>query len=460
MATSPAVPDSESLFRLITWPDRECCAAVLRRLHERIHGPEADYSEILTRERVTAMALQVLAEPPYREGAFEPGEPVTPEGERAAASRMLLELRQQGWLEERVDPVNLQPSLQLTPTGQTFAAALSRLHGAGPRPSTRQRHLRAATKALAAFLGSQDVDELLDCQDYVGRVAQDLQDDIDHFRGLVQAVTREALEEKVDLDELNEFVERRFAREYPARQVVDAAERRRSQILQMLERVRALPTGQMAAADAGLLQHAAWLEVEVGDSTPVLWLCDRIEGTLEAACGLKLPVLRREMEHYVKRFAGLLRQALSLDQGAQSPLARSMGRLKKGTRAEHDALLDALGDLMGTSEVRLPAGSLRWQASEPAGAAGGSVPLAAAQPLRVSELEILALLSQRCGERSIRLSELPARDALDVMVILNAVNATRSAEGSRHFETRKLPARFETEFFVTSDYEFVPRRRA
>jgi glutamine synthetase len=55
---------------------------------------------------------------------------------------------------------------------------------------------------------------------------------------------------------------------------------------------------------------------------------------------------------------------------------------------------------------------------------------------------------------------MPARDALDVMVILNAVNATRSAEGSRHFETRKLPARFETEFFVTSDYEFVPRRRA
>ena len=41
-----------------------------------------------------------------------------------------------------------------------------------------------------------------------------------------------------------------------------------------------------------------------------------------------------------------------------------------------------------------------------------------------------------------------------------ALSLKRSAEGSRHFETRKLPARFETEFFVTSDYEFVPRRRA
>jgi len=456
MATSPVVPDSEYLFRLLTWPDRECCAAVLRRLHARVHGPDADYSEVLTRERVIGIALQVLADSPYRDGTFEPGEPVTPEAERAAASRMLLELRQQGWLEERVDPVNLQPSLQLTPTGQTFAAALSRLND-GPRASTRQRHLRAAHKALAAFLSSQDVDELLDCQEYVGRVAQDLQDDIDHFRGLIQSLTREALEQKIDLDELNEFVERRFAREYPARHVVDAAERRRSQILQMLERIRALVPAQMAAADAGLLQHAAWLEAEVGGSTPVQWLCDRIEGTLEAACGLKLPVLRREMEQYVKRFTGLLRQALSLDHSAQSPIARCMGRLKKGARAEHDALLDVLGGLMGTSEVRLPAGSVRWQAPE---LPSGMQIAAAATPLRVSELEILALLSQRCGDRSIRLSELPARDALDVMVILNAVNATRSAEGSRHFETRKLPARFETEFFVTSDYEFVPRRRA
>lgn len=456
MATSPVVPDSEYLFRLLTWPDRECCAAVLRRLHERVHGPDADYSEVLTRERVIGMALQVLAESPYRDGTFEPGQPVTPEAERAAASRMLLELRQQGWLEERVDPVNLQPSLQLTVTGQTFAAALSRL-GHSPRASTRQRHLRAATKALAAFLSSLDVDELLDCQDYVGRVAQDLQDDIDHFRRLIQSLTREALEQKIDLDELNEFVERRFAREYPARHVVDAAERRRSQILQMLERIRALEPAQMAAADAGLLQHAAWLEAEVGGSTPVLWLCDRIEATLEAACGLKLPVLRREMDQYVKRFTGLLRQALSLDHSAQSPLSRCMGRLKKGTRAEHDAVLDALGGLMGTSEVRLPVGSVRWQAQEPSGT--GMLP-EAATPMRISDLEILALLSQRCGERSIRLSDLPARDALDVMVILNAVNATRSAEGSRHFETRKLPARFETEFFVTSDYEFVPRRRA
>lgn len=456
MATSPVVPDSEYLFRLLTWPDRECCAAVLRRLHERVHGPDADYSEVLTRERVIGMALQVLAESPYRDGTFEPGEPVTPEAERAAASRMLLELRQQGWLEERVDPDNLQPSLQLTATGQTFAAALSRL-GNSPRACTRQRHLRAATKALAAFLTSLDVDELLDCQDDVGRVAQDLQDDIDHFRRLIQSLTREALEEKIDLDELNEFVERRFAREYPARHVVDAAERRRSQILQMLERIRTLVPAQMVAADADLLQHAAWLEAEVGGSTPVQWLCDRIEATLEAACSLKLPVLRREMDQYVKRFTGLLRQALSLDHSAQSPLSRCMGRVRNGTRAEHDAVLDALGGLMGTSEVRLPVGSVRWQALEPSGV--GMLPEVAA-PMRISDLEILALLSQRCGERSIRLSDLPARDTLDVMVILNAVNATRSAEGSRHFETRKLPARFETDFFVTSDYEFVPRRRA
>jgi hypothetical protein len=81
MAPSPVVPDSEYLFRLLTWPDRECCAAVLRRLHERAHGPDADYSEVLTRERVISIAVQVLGESLYRDGAFVGNGQWTPSGD-------------------------------------------------------------------------------------------------------------------------------------------------------------------------------------------------------------------------------------------------------------------------------------------------------------------------------------------------------------------------------------------
>ena len=39
----------EQFFRPLTHADRECCAAVLRSLYDRVHGPNADYSEALTR---------------------------------------------------------------------------------------------------------------------------------------------------------------------------------------------------------------------------------------------------------------------------------------------------------------------------------------------------------------------------------------------------------------------------
>jgi hypothetical protein len=42
-------PPREHFFRPLTHDNREICAAVLRRLHERVHGANADYAEVLTR---------------------------------------------------------------------------------------------------------------------------------------------------------------------------------------------------------------------------------------------------------------------------------------------------------------------------------------------------------------------------------------------------------------------------
>lgn len=486
MTTAPVVPDSEYLYRLLTWPDREACAAVLKRLHQRVHGADADPSEVLTRDHVLGLVQQVLSEPLHRERCFEPGEAVTPDLLRATAQRLVQELRQQGWLQERIDPHSLQPCLRLTRTGQTFGGALSRLERPRPSGGSRQRHLRAVAKALAAFLAQHATDDLLDALDYSRRVGQDLQDDLEHFRGLVQSLTREALDQKVDLDELNEYVERRFARDVPARHLVDSAERHRAQILQMLERMRAEAT---PAQDAALLQQAGWLEDEVGDASPVVWVCDRIEATLEAACGLKLPVLRRETDHPVQRFSGLLRQALAVDTGASSVLLRLMARVKAGSaplpeagapppdgpaggaregeaagpddhegdqpqagdHASAAALLDRLGWLLATSQVALPAGTLRWIPADGAPAAPAAT---------VSDLEILAWLKERGGERGVRLSDLPLRNAREVRMALQAVSAARSPEGRRFYEVRRLPSRVETDYFATADHEFVPRKDA
>lgn len=56
-------PPREHFFRPLTHDNRELCAAVLRQLHERVHGANADYAETLTRDVVLEVALRSLADP-------------------------------------------------------------------------------------------------------------------------------------------------------------------------------------------------------------------------------------------------------------------------------------------------------------------------------------------------------------------------------------------------------------
>jgi len=462
----------EHFFRPLTHGDRECCAAVLRSLHDRVHGPNADYSQALTRELVLVVIQQVLADPRYRTSALGGGRSVTAEDERDYASELLRKLKEHGWIEDHKDPIDLKPTLKMTRAGKQVAQALSDLDNA--RARTRQRNMRSAKKALAAFLASQDVDELLDAYDFASRVVQDLQDDIEYFRGLIQSLTREALEQKVAWSDFNDFIDKRFAREYAVRLVADSAERHRGQIVEQLEWVRALDATARAAADANLLQRAAWLEAECGQRSPALWLADRIEGMVEAACGLKLPMLRAEMSNYVRRFTSLLRQALSLDYGAESPLGRTMGWLKERPEDERGDLLDALAGRLATAEVRLVGASVRWTVRDREAGHGPLTPLvfdeasrleaamrrAEAAAFALGDEEVLAgLLSQLRGGR-VALSQLPVNDALQALRVLHAVGAARSQEGRRWLVARRRPTTFETDCFVADDYEFELDRAA
>ena len=187
----------EHFFRPLNWQDREACAAVLRQLHERVHGPDADYAEALTRELVLEIIQQVIAQPAYRNGALPESIAasgiVQPQAERDYALNLLRALKEHGWLEDYKDPINLQPTLKLTRAGKAFAEVFAELDNT--RHKTRQRNMRSARKALQAFLESRDEDELLDAYDFASRVVQDLQDDIEYFRLLMQTLiedTRDA----------------------------------------------------------------------------------------------------------------------------------------------------------------------------------------------------------------------------------------------------------------------------
>lgn len=455
----------EHFFRPLTHDNRELCAAVLRALHERVHGANADYAEALTRDVVLEVVTRALADPALRALAFEPGRTVSAEEERAYASELLRKLKEHGWLEDYRDPIDLKPTLKLSRAGKAFSETFANLDDS--RANTRQRNMRSARKALAAFLATQDADELLDAHEFASRVVQDLQDDIEYFRLLIQSLTREALAQKVAWGEFNEFIEKRFAREYAVRLVADSAERHRGQIVEVLDEVRTLPTENRAQVDGHLLQRAAWLEREVQGRSPMLWLADRIESMVEAACGLKLPMLRSEMNNYVRRFTSLLRQALSLDYGAESALGRTMGWLKDRPAHDRDVLLDALAGRLATSEIRLPGGVLRWAMRDREAGHAELAPLAVddasrleaamrraeAEAFAFSDQDVLAGLLHHLRDGPVTLDALPVGTAEEAVRVLHAVGAARSTEGRRFMRARKTADRVENDFFAADNYE-------
>lgn len=459
------IPSREHFFRPLTHDNRELCAVVLKALHDRVHGANADYAEVLTRELVLEVIARALTDPALRKLAFAPDEVARSEDERAYAGELLRKLKEHGWLEDYRDPIDLKPTLKLTRAGKAFSETFSNLDDS--RAKTRQRNMRSARKALAAFIASRDVDELLDAHEFASRVVQDLQDDIEYFRQLIQSLTREALAQKVAWSEFNDFIEKRFAREYAVRLVADSAERHRGQIGEALEEARALNDDVRTLADGHLLQRAPWLERQVQGSSPMLWLTDRIESMVEAACSLKLPMLRSEMSNYVRRFTSLLRQALSLDYGAESALGRTMAWLKERQAADHGLLLDALADRLATSEIRLPGGVLRWTVREHDATLPGQATLvvdessrlnallrrAEAEAFAFSDQQVLQGLLPHLSNGPVTLAALPVGTAEEAVRLLHAVGAARSSEGKRLMQARRLPDRVQTPYFLADNYE-------
>lgn len=462
-------PPREHFFRPLTHENRELCAGALRALYERVHGANADYAEALTREVVLEVIGRVLADPVMRALAFESGGSISAEEERSYAGELLRKLKEHGWLEDYRDPIDLKPTLKLSRAGKAFSETFANLDDS--RAKTRQRNMRSARKALAAFKDIKDADELLDAHEFASRVVQDLQDDIEYFRHLIQSLTREALAQKVAWGEFNEFIEKRFAREYAVRLVADSAERHRGQIVEALDEVRALDGEIRDQVDGHLLQRAPWLEHEVQGRSPMLWLADRIESMVEAACGLKLPMLRSEMNNYVRRFTSLLRQALSLDYGAESALGRTMGWLKDKPEVGRLALLDALAVRLATSEIRLPGSVLRWTVRDRRADHTDLAPLAVddasrleaamrraeAEAFAFSDQDVLAgllphLLSLPNGG-PVTLAALPVSTAEEAVRVLHAVGAARSTEGRRFMRARKTADLVENEFFTADNYE-------
>jgi hypothetical protein len=173
------------------------------------------------------------------------------------------------------------------------------------------------------------------------------------------------------------------------------------------------------------------------------------------------------MNNYVRRFTSLLRQALSLDYGANSPLGRAMSLLKERPEPDREDFLDALAVRIGTAEIRLPSAALRWTVRDREVQHASLAPLvvdeasrieaamrrAEAEAFAFSDQEVLAGLLPYLREGRVALHELPVTSATEAVRVLHAVGAARSSEGRRFLKARRRPEVFETPYFSADDFE-------
>ena len=456
-----------TFFRPLTGKNREMVAACVRALYDSTYGAESDRMSALSRDALKAVFLPLVQKTPLLTADGVEDNDAEAFDDQKAASDIIRTLVNEGWLEQRPDPTSLQTVLSFTKPGKMFAKVLSEMEK--PRAVTRQRNMRSVKNALLAYLGSgQDPNDLFDALEYAERVVTDLSEDIEHFYEMVRRLVSEASQRQA-WEEFLDFIDRKFQKEIAVRLVADSAERHRSEIREQLDRIRLLTPEQRRTAEFNLDYALPALTAQrVGTST-LTWVVDRIEGMIDSACDTKLPELYSSMKSYTTRLTSLLRQAMVLNKGAaEDRLGKAISAVKGLSREEQDSVLLSLGATMEPTHIRLidpkqfrlVLGAEKRRASTAVSAPAVTregrlkafITLAEARAFSMSNDDILAAVNAQLKDRVVvKLSEFPLETAKDVITVLHAVEAIRSATKAK-LDVRQLEGLFETPYFSSNDY--------
>jgi hypothetical protein len=308
----------------------------------------------------------------------------------------------------------------------------------------------------------------VDAYDYAEKVISDLSEGVEYFQELVRRLMSEA--SRTPWDEFMEFLDK-FEKDFKKQLTADNVERHRQAIREAVGRLRSMEPERFNYLEAQLHDMAAWTVQESNGGSPCLWLLDRIEEMVEAACTTKHPELIRAMNTYMRRAASIVQQALTLRSGqTRHGYSKAIALVASSTGAEQIKLLEGLGLAIAGAEVRLldPASfRLRSQAQRRKALTVTAQPrvtrdarLAAA--LQRAESSAFALsnedvLKEVCAElrllgRSFRLSSLSMKTATDVLRTLQAVEAVRGSRDEALKVTR-LPTKLYSEYFTGNDFQ-------
>lgn len=467
--------DRLHFFRPLSGRHRALVEASLCALYQRLHGPSADYAQNLSREGLRELLLPVLRDArrqPQLPEEQHDAEPLLPEhaDEAQAAAALMRALLRDGWLESFGERSGLVTAFRLTRAGKLFAEAF----WAMDRPSarSRQRNVRSCRNALDAALKNLDAYDLVDAWDYAEKVIGDLSEGVDYFQELVRRLMQEAAQ--TPWDGFIEFLDR-FEKEFKKQLTADNIERHRQAIRELVARLHALEGERRAALESQLNDIARWARQERSGGSTLDWMLFRIEDMVEAACNSRHPELIKAMSVYMQRASSIVQQALVLS-GARRRHAWSDAIARVAAAGDgQDALLARLGLAMAPAELRLldpSAFKLRNAASRRRALTVTAQPkvsraarLAAAMqraeagafalPNEALVARIRAELDARGG--ALRLSELPAGSATEVLGNMQLVEAIRSSRDGALAVTR-LQARLENDYYSGADYRIEIKR--
>lgn len=462
--------ERQNFFRPLNGKSRELVAACLRTLYDRLHGPGADYSQNLTRDSLRDLWLPTIQSHANDAAldSFEKDDELSGLGHgdsQQLANALIRALARDGWLETFGDRAGLVTAYKFSRAGKLFAEALWSLDRL--RARSRQRNVRGCRNALEAARKNVDAYDLVDAYDYAEKVISDLSEGVEYFQELVRHLMAEA--SQAPWDEFMEFLDK-FEKDFKKQLTADNVERHRQVIRDAISRLRSIEPEKFHALEEQLQGIASWAAHERNGDSTYLWLLDRIEEMVEAACTTKHPELIRAMNTYMRRAASIVQQALMLRSGqTRQSYSRAIALVADKSDEQQVALLECLGRAIAGAEIRLtdPASfrlrtiSQRRKALtltvQPkvtsASKLVAAIQRAEAGAFALSNEDVLSDLRAelRLRDRPLRISSLPMKSATDVLRTMQAVEAVR---GSRDETLRatKLPARLLNEYYMGNDY--------
>ncbi len=306
-----------NFFRPLNGKSRELVALCIGVLYKRQYTSLADYGQSLNKQQIIdafsdAVANSHIVVDDMDEGFFS--------DPRKHAAWIFSQLRECGWLDERVDAIRMTSSFGLSSVGRTFANAFVTDKGRDVR--THHRNTRNTRNALKAFCAGFDVHDLLDATEYSERIISDFSDIIaeleDRRNHLIEQVQQEDAA-TVAAQAFFDFLEDRFEPDLAVRLSVDSVERYRDDILGIITDVRGLDRTRRLQIERdlralklqGFHDHDIWYEQ----------LLKMIEQRLRNACDIMLPAVRDALSSFTSRADAIIRQLASISDRAHSSSA-------------------------------------------------------------------------------------------------------------------------------------------